>query len=298
MRTVITDWDGVLLSSELAKATRWYLAAMRLTNDSDVTEEFITQIATRDRSVRPRLNEIIEARAHGISQVRAFAGGSRKEVARRTAQLFLGDPERGEEEVKLVAERIREPLIEWLSEPLEGNLRFFQATVAALKHTYWDAPLLGLVTQTESSAVWAQFQFTRDDGSSLWGEFTGLLELFAPYEKSRGLRYAECAGDYERLFPNAPAIRNPKTKAYQVLCAKLGTRPVDTISFEDTAAGVAAAKAAGVACIGLLLPESEQDLSAADLVVSDSLERLIPFADVFAWADPMEMIGILRAQAS
>lgn len=49
----------------------------------------------------------------------------------------------------------------------------------------------------------------------------------------------------------------------------LGVQPADCVVIEDSAHGVAAAKAAGMFCIGLRNPDSgEQDLSAADRTVS------------------------------
>ncbi len=260
--------------------------------DAVVTQALIDGIAQRDVSVQEEVTEILKDRGAGVNVVRSFAGGARKEVAKRTAEYFHVS----NDDLLLLSERIREPLVEWLSEPLYENLEFFRRAAAVLQKIYWDKFPLGLVTQTESSAVWAQFQFTRGDGSSLWRDYQDVLGLVGQYEDNRGFQYAECAGDYERIFQNAREIQNPKTRAYHLLCSKLGVRPAETISFEDTAAGVAAAKAAGVTCIGLLLPGSEQELGVADLVVRDSLSPLIPFADVFAWADPMETIAILKGK--
>lgn len=73
------------------------------------------------------------------------------------------------------------------------------------------------------------------------------------------------SSDVERAKP-APDI-------YLRVCAELGVDPADALALEDSASGVAAAKAAGLVCIGV--PQyAETDVSAADRVV-ESLEELL-----------------------
>lgn len=65
----------------------------------------------------------------------------------------------------------------------------------------------------------------------------------------------------------------PAPDIYLRACALLGVRPEDALALEDSPTGIAAAKAAGLACIGV--PQfAETDLSAADRVI-DSLEELL-----------------------
>src|SRR5206468_55025 len=65
----------------------------------------------------------------------------------------------------------------------------------------------------------------------------------------------------------------PAPDIYLVACERLGVRPEDALALEDTASGIAAAKAAGLACIAV--PQfAETDVSAADRVI-DSLEELL-----------------------
>ena len=73
------------------------------------------------------------------------------------------------------------------------------------------------------------------------------------------------ADDVERAKP-APDI-------YRLVCARLGVSPSEALALEDSASGVAAAKAAGLTCIAVPL-FAETDVSAADAVV-DSLEDLL-----------------------
>jgi HAD superfamily hydrolase (TIGR01509 family) len=65
----------------------------------------------------------------------------------------------------------------------------------------------------------------------------------------------------------------PAPDIYRLVCARLDVNPSDALALEDSASGVAAAKAAGLTCIAVPL-FAETDVSAADAVV-DSLEELL-----------------------
>jgi HAD superfamily hydrolase (TIGR01509 family) len=70
------------------------------------------------------------------------------------------------------------------------------------------------------------------------------------------------------------AHSKPAPDIYVLVCQRLGVEPEHVLALEDSAAGVAAAKAAGLACIAV--PQfAETDVAAADRVI-DSLEELIP----------------------
>lgn len=65
----------------------------------------------------------------------------------------------------------------------------------------------------------------------------------------------------------------PDPDIYLLACERLGVSPDETIALEDSASGVAAAKAAGLMCIGV--PQyAETDVSAADRIIG-SLEELL-----------------------
>ena len=65
----------------------------------------------------------------------------------------------------------------------------------------------------------------------------------------------------------------PAPDLYLLACERLGVTPGDALALEDSASGVAAAKAAGLTCIAV--PQfAETDVSAADRVI-DSLEELL-----------------------
>ena len=68
----------------------------------------------------------------------------------------------------------------------------------------------------------------------------------------------------------------PAPDIYLEICRRLGVSPDETLALEDSSSGVAAAKAAGLACIAV--PQyAETDVTAADRVI-DSLEELLPEA--------------------
>jgi len=70
------------------------------------------------------------------------------------------------------------------------------------------------------------------------------------------------------------ARSKPAPDIYLLACQRLGVEPEHVLALEDSSAGVAAAKAAGLACIAV--PQfAETDVAAADRVI-DSLEELIP----------------------
>jgi HAD superfamily hydrolase (TIGR01509 family) len=65
----------------------------------------------------------------------------------------------------------------------------------------------------------------------------------------------------------------PAPDIYLEACRRLGASPAETLALEDSASGVAAAKAAGLSCIAV--PQyAETDVTAADRVI-DSLEALL-----------------------
>jgi len=69
------------------------------------------------------------------------------------------------------------------------------------------------------------------------------------------------------------AHHKPAPDLYLLACERLGVAPADALALEDTTSGIAAAKAAGMACIAV--PQfAETDVTAADRVV-DSLEELL-----------------------
>ncbi|HEX9635397.1 MAG TPA: HAD family phosphatase [Candidatus Limnocylindria bacterium] len=76
----------------------------------------------------------------------------------------------------------------------------------------------------------------------------------------------------------ADDVQHPKPAPdlYLLACERLGVTPGEALALEDTAPGIAAAKAAGLTCIAV--PQfAETNASAADRII-DSLEELLPEA--------------------
>jgi len=69
------------------------------------------------------------------------------------------------------------------------------------------------------------------------------------------------------------AHAKPAPDIYLLACQRLGVSPSEALALEDSASGVAAAKAAGLTCIAVPL-FVETDVSAADRVIA-SLEELL-----------------------
>ncbi|TAL15019.1 HAD family phosphatase [Patescibacteria group bacterium] len=62
----------------------------------------------------------------------------------------------------------------------------------------------------------------------------------------------------------------PAPDCYLLAAKKLGVNPEDCVVIEDATFGVRAAKSAGMKCLGFAgLPHNDQDLSEADLIITD-----------------------------
>lgn len=64
-------------------------------------------------------------------------------------------------------------------------------------------------------------------------------------------------------------IGKPDPAGFLLGAERLGAVPAHCVAFEDSIAGVAAAKAAGMTCVGVATTHRNEDLVAADLVVAD-----------------------------
>jgi HAD superfamily hydrolase (TIGR01509 family) len=119
----------------------------------------------------------------------------------------------------------------------------------------------------------------------------GAVELVTRLRRHRGVRLGLASNSPRFLVDDALATAGltdafetivtsddverakPDPDIYLLACERLGVPPSEALALEDSASGVAAAKAAGLFCIAV--PQfAETDVSAADEVV-DSLERLL-----------------------
>jgi HAD superfamily hydrolase (TIGR01509 family) len=89
------------------------------------------------------------------------------------------------------------------------------------------------------------------------------------------LRRLGVAGWFATVVCGADAVRHkPAPDLYRVALRRLARTPAQAVAFEDTARGVAAARAAGLRCVGVPnATGAPADLAAADLVL-DSLQGL------------------------
>ncbi len=88
------------------------------------------------------------------------------------------------------------------------------------------------------------------------------------------LATAHLTGVFDAVVTSDDVVHGkPAPDVYLLACERLGVAPADALALEDSPSGIAAAKAAGLACIGV--PQfAETDVSAADRVI-DSLEELL-----------------------
>jgi HAD superfamily hydrolase (TIGR01509 family) len=87
------------------------------------------------------------------------------------------------------------------------------------------------------------------------------------------LASARLGDAFDAIVTSDDAAFKPAPDIYLLACERLGVSPQEALALEDSASGVAAAKAAGLTCIAV--PQfAEIDVSAADRVV-DSLEDLL-----------------------
>jgi HAD superfamily hydrolase (TIGR01509 family) len=105
----------------------------------------------------------------------------------------------------------------------------------------------------------------------------GLASNSPRYLVDAALQSAGFADAFEAIVSSDDvAHHKPAPDLYLLACERLGVTPADALALEDTASGIAAAKAAGLTCIAV--PQfAETDVSAADRVI-DSLEELLPEA--------------------
>lgn len=119
----------------------------------------------------------------------------------------------------------------------------------------------------------------------------GAVELVAGIRRLPGVRLGLASNSHRYLVDDALAtagladafdtivtaddVEHPKPAPdiYLLACQRLGAAPAEALALEDSASGVAAAKAAGLTCIAVPM-FAETDVSTADRVIN-SLEELL-----------------------
>jgi len=97
------------------------------------------------------------------------------------------------------------------------------------------------------------------------------LEEIAPVVEAAGL------GDVLSVVVAADHVANgkPHPEGYLRVAELLGVEPADSVAFEDTEAGVASAKSAGVHCVALARTLPPERLRLADEIVETIDEELL-----------------------
>jgi beta-phosphoglucomutase-like phosphatase (HAD superfamily) len=242
MIAVITDWDGVVLRTELAKALGWTVAALRMRGVFDeALFRGITDPVRSGESAREALAHVQSKYGLELRQACGLAGQSRESTRRSVCRLLLSDADASDETaLQMYRNEIKDALILHIAEPITGTIEFLSALHD--KHVP-----LGLVTHATSTDVAQQASSCAVP-----------LVLFG---------VMECAGDpfYSRMSETT----DRKTVAYAIACRRLGVSPGETIAVEDSDSGLESAAAAGLTCVGVRDTSSEQRLTLATLVVSD-----------------------------
>ena len=149
-----------------------------------------------------------------------------------------------------------------------------------LKSRYPDLALSKDALQQRLATLFLSLRLTRD--ISIPSSITLLRKLAAslPVAVVSGSTRAD-VDDGIRLMGIGPCLRfslacedyapgKPHPACYLKAAAKLGVEPADCVVFEDSEAGVKAAKAAGMYCVALQRPGMPaQDLSSADRILTD-----------------------------
>lgn len=306
MKGVISDFDGILVETENAKAIGWYAAVKRIKGeitDEDIkdikdrndhgrelAESIVQELKTKKNSYLPQNEDDMKRLvgdkipAVGLAGVSALsgksdmelavwcAGGETKDFRNNIWDVFLANspqfrdlnPEKRAEKLKALEgyrTELKPPFMILGAEPIEGNQRFFGALLDS-----GFGGRLALVNQSKSSDMNDLFVYNR-----LWAIESRLPNAFGTYEKERGFDLAFCVGDYGKKS-GAP---KDKVEAYENACSRVGVKPAETMTFEDTEGGVKAAVKAGIGVIvGFRLIGRLQNLSDAHYIVEEGLEKM------------------------
>ncbi|MFD0890874.1 HAD family hydrolase, partial [Streptosporangium algeriense] len=65
------------------------------------------------------------------------------------------------------------------------------------------------------------------------------------------------------------SVGKPDPEGFLLAAERLAVEPARCVVFEDSIAGIAAAKAAGMTCVGIATTHAGSELAEADLVVTD-----------------------------
>jgi HAD superfamily hydrolase (TIGR01509 family) len=247
-RGILLDWDGLVVDSQPAKNSSWVLSA--LFHRGIVEAETIDALRKTRRATDPEAARVAARHAvtllatqymDDLATVSTFEGKSRSEtlaaVWKTIMHGYTGPATT--RDVEAVRNDIKDSLISYTATPIAGTVEFIRAA-------HGRKLPLGLVTQAKL-----------EDVESLARELEVPIEMFGA---------KECTGD--EFYAHMKGI-NPKAVAFAVACARLNIDPAASVACDDADAGIEAAVAVGLHCIGLRRPDSRQSFAKASLVVSD-----------------------------
>lgn len=240
-RVLLFDVDGVLWTSQPGKNASWTLAVLYLRGEVD--KALIDRLRDSANAKSAAIEAFDLLRQHHKSAmvaVASFDGLSREETRQRVWRLFMAGyhGQATEEDLERLRNSIKDHLILYASEVIQGTLEFIRAAHGKLP--------LGAVTQAKLLDVKAQAEALNFP-----------IELFDVFE---------CAGD---PFYRSIAI-DKKAAAYVIAARRLGATPLNSIAFEDSDGGLdSASRGAGLHCIALRQIQNRQSLKLARLVLPD-----------------------------
>src|SRR3989338_6791126 len=108
MKKIITDYDGVVVESELAKGFGWYLGYSYLNNDPEIKLDLLKELEFNPDKAKPRLDEIAASRRNDLLVARSCSGGTTFDFAKKIWQKFCVKEERepNEEELRFINEQL------------------------------------------------------------------------------------------------------------------------------------------------------------------------------------------------
>ena len=257
------DWDGPVVDSELAKSASWYLAGKVLRGD--LTSDLFEQLCCGDGTEHVR--QMLAANGREFETIRNLAGLPRRATAERVRELL-----RLEAPAEVLEARRNEIRDALLDEPTLCNVA--PGAKAFFNMAYAHKAEFGVVTNTTSPTVRRQIE---------------------QFELPHVFTHIEAVGDSNDA--EIPPGLDAKATAFSRACRLFDASPAQTIAFDDSSAGAASAKAAGLTVVGVC-QSRDKALAAADLHIYPDLGVLATAAVITALLNepPAVVLAVIRDQ--
>ncbi|MFA7681607.1 MAG: hypothetical protein WCX61_01100 [Candidatus Peribacteraceae bacterium] len=312
MKAVVSDFDGILIESEAAKAIGWYAAVKRL--KGDLTDEDVENIIALNDRGQNMVNVIIEELKSeqnsvlpkevesmhrlyrreegedkmsklGIEGIKSelkgksdmdlalwCAGGTTEDFRDNIWNVFLAEAEGFRD---LTQKQREEKLRELLGYRTDLKAPFMILGAKPIEGNQRFFGRLFDVLGTDKVAL--VNQSTSESIKNLFdigSHWSTEPRIPTAFGEYNPRKEDPCYG-FPRTFNVGDKKLNDKTDAYKKACEVMGMEPSETMTFEDTTSGIEAAIRANVSIIiGFNLAESTQNLSNAHYVVGNTLEKI------------------------